>query len=314
MSLGDEEAGDAVPCPGIDEFPHKGIPTEAELALCKDFAKLVASCVDDAYTDLLAGNVASWKGARIATFLGLLERESGAAVVHAGNAIEERVYALLAERDPGVVRWTPQHSEAMGGASRPDIVINLSETREALIDITSERGHILRKAGNWTGSERYVYVAEAYFPPVQKQHMEIIRKGVKDGGLRPEDVERMRAAADAERRAQEEAKALAQKAARDEFNRYGNFSAYVSKKFGGDRNAALKELRSHGLQVKGMPKLKGKRRPSEETRAKMRAKAAAVRKQKREEGIARARGTLSEDSGDESAGSSSAEDMMDVDE
>ena len=93
----------------------------------------------------MSGDVSDWEGAKI-TFLRLLRAENPMALVHAGNAIEERVYALMVQTDMPF-DWTPQFAEAMGGSSSPDIVVNLPSGKSGLIDVTSDRGRILGKAG-----------------------------------------------------------------------------------------------------------------------------------------------------------------------
>ncbi len=263
-----------------DTFKRGGTPTAKQLADCRAFAKQVSDFVDQAYLQLMAGDVKEWHGTKISTFLDMLQRDSRFVLPWAGNAIEERVYALMAGTKMGL-DWVPQFAEGMGGASKPDIVVTLSEdpVKQALIDITSDRFHIMGKAGGWTTSERYVYVAEAWFPPVMAEHLETIRAGVKAGGLSAAEVEKRIAAANAERERVIAARNAVLVAARTEYNdRYGTVARLAEGKFGGDRKAAVAWMRANGLgQAKGVPKLKGKKKPAPETKLMMRRRAAKAK-------------------------------------
>jgi hypothetical protein len=276
----------------LDEgFGHGAKPSLKELAACRAFARKVSDFVDEAHAQLMAGDVAAWQGPKITTFLDLLQRKSPMAVTWAGNAIEERVYALMRGTDM-TLNWVPQFAEGMGSASKPDIVITLNQDplRQALVDITSDRGHILGKAGGWTTSAHYVYVAEAWFPSVQAQHLATIRAGVEAGGLDAEEVERRIQEADEERARVTEALKARYAAARIEFGKYESFSKLVKAKFKGDRTAALAWMRGNGLgQTKGVPRLKGKKKPSEETKAAMKRRAAKARELKKAEILAGSR-------------------------
>jgi hypothetical protein len=137
----------------------KGALSTKEGNQCHEFALIVSKFVDEAHADLLAGKVKGWKGQKIATFLDLLTQGKPAALVHVGNVIEERVYALMDQKEMPLP-WTKQHHEAMGAVSRPDIIVRLPSGKDGLIDITSDRFRILGKGGGWPG-ESHVYVAEA---------------------------------------------------------------------------------------------------------------------------------------------------------
>ncbi len=265
-----------------EDFKHGGKPTEAESAACHAFAEKVSGFVDQAYAQLMAGDVKGWGGGKIAIFLNLLLRNSNAALPWAGNAIEERVYELMKSADMGL-SWVAQFAEGMGAASKPDIVITLSADplKQALIDITSEREHILKKVGGWTTSERYVYVAEAYFPKIKAQHLETIRDGVKAGGLDAAEVAKRIAAADAERERVIAARQAVVAAAREEYNLYGTVTRLAVGKFGGNKRNAVTWMRANGLgTLKGVPKLKGRKGPSDERRKIMRRLAAKSREEK----------------------------------
>ncbi|MEU4524631.1 hypothetical protein AB0F52_38665 [Amycolatopsis sp. NPDC024027] len=276
----------------LDEgFKHGGTPTPDELAACQAFARKVSGFVDEAHRQLLAGDVAGWQGEKINTFVNLLQQGKSVALAWAGNAIEERVYTLMRGTDM-ILTWVPQFAEGMGGASLPDIVITLSDSplKQALIDVTSDRYHILGKAGGWTTSQRYVYVAEAWFPSVQAQHVPTILAGLKAGGLDAAEVEKRIKEADAERARAIEARTAELRAARDEYNGYVTFARLIKGKFKGDRKAALAWVRANGLgQVKGVPKVKGKRKPSLETKTMMKRRAAKARELAKAEALAGAR-------------------------
>jgi len=164
--------------------------------------------------------------------------------------------------------WTPQFAEGMGGASRPDIVVSLPSGKQALIDITSDRYHILGKAGGWTTSERYVYVAEAYFEPFKATHLPIIDKAVTAGGMTSEEVWKLRLEAN-EKRAQQYAEFReGQAKVRSDFRDAGSFAAYARAHFGGNTTAASRFLQEWGIRVKGASVRKGGRKMSPEAKAK----------------------------------------------
>ncbi len=248
-----------------EDFKHGGVPTPDELAKCKAFAHRVSDIVDQAYDELLTGKIGEWKGEKITTFLTLLRRGSPMALPHVGNAVEERVYELMKKADLGLP-WTPQFAEAMGGASKPDIVINLDSGHEALIDVTSDRGHILRKVGGWTTSERYVYVAEAYFPSVTAGDLPNIKTAIKEGGIGKKEARALKQAADEERERKVKARQEEVAEAREFYNQYSSFAEFTREEFGGSKAEAADYLREYGLgSLKGVPKLKGKRKASEDT-------------------------------------------------
>ncbi|RKP47017.1 eCIS core domain-containing protein [Trinickia fusca] len=244
-----------------EDFEHGGEATEEQTATCRTFAQQVSAFVDRAYDELMTGHVGEWKGARWVAFLELLQRNSPMALTHAGNAIEERVYVLMrAAKMPAP--WTEQHSDGMGGASKPDIVINLAGgTVEGLVDITSDRGHILGKAGGWTTSKRYVYVAEAYYPSIRAEHLPIIRAAVEANGMDADRVRLLIEAADAERADKQRKKQDAATKARNVLNMYPSFARYVEAEHMGNATQAGKYLLKHGIRVKGMkvPKRRGAR-------------------------------------------------------
>jgi hypothetical protein len=252
-------------------FKAQGVPSPKELAACKAFATKVSELVDQAHRDLLRGAVNGWSGAKIANFLLLLLRDSDAALPHAGNAIEERVYALMRNTNMGLP-WVAQFAEAMGAASKPDIVVHLPSGKQALIDVTSDRGHILGKAGGWTTSDHYVYLAEAWFPSVTKPHLPIIKAALGTGGITVEQAQKLREAAD-DARAKEAAEFLeGQASERARLNQYPSFTAYARAEHGGNKTAASKHLRHWGIRVKGMTNPKGPRKPSEYTKKRQKKK------------------------------------------
>lgn len=262
-----------------DDFRRGGTPTEAELAACKTFAGKVSDFVDEAHRQLMAGDIANWEGDKVTTFVKLLRQGKSTVLPWAGNAIEERVYALMRATDMGLP-WVPQFAEGMGGASKPDIVVTVSTDplKEALIDVTSARYHILAKAGGWTTSSRYVYVAEAWFDRVQARHLPTILAGVEAGGLDAAEVTRRIAEADAEHARKMALRAAERAAARKEYKLYGTVARLAERKFGGNGKAAVAWMRAHGLSAaKGVPKLRGKKKPSPETKAMMKRRAAKAR-------------------------------------
>src|SRR4051794_32913420 len=121
----------------LDVFKSGGKGTDADLQTCLTFAATVSAFVDQAHRELMRGTVKEWTGAKFTAFHDFLLAGHTWAGTHAGNAIEERVYALMNADGMGGVEWTAQYAEGMGSASRPDIVINLSSGQEGLIDITS---------------------------------------------------------------------------------------------------------------------------------------------------------------------------------
>jgi hypothetical protein len=255
------------------EFDHGSEPSVKEKAICDAFGAIVSKLVDQAHLDLLAGKVKEWKGAKITAFLKLLTRKHPTAIVHAGSVIEERVYALMKDADLPA-KWTPQFSLGMGGVSRPDIVINLSEDREGLIDITSQRGHILGKGGAWTTSKRYVYVAEAWFPSVFSEHLPHILKAVEAGGLGEKELAAMQKEVAEQRKNRAEARKKELAEALELYKQYDSFAEFVREAFEGDRGAAIAWMREHGLgNRKGVPRKKGKRKRSEATKKAMKRKA-----------------------------------------
>ena len=263
-----------------EDFPHGGTPQGNDTKTCRDFANKVSAIVDLVYSDLLRGNVKGWEGAKFATFSKLLMEGSPYAVPHVGNAVEERVYALMNAVEMGA-KWTPQFTEAMGGASKPDIVVNLATDREGLVDITSDRGHILGKAGAWTTSTRYVYVAEAWFPSVTEDDIPDIKAAFKKGGISLQDALDAKAKADDERKKKTEARKKELADARKLYNSYSTLSAFVEGEFKGNRTAALSWMRANGLgSAKGVPKLKGRRKPSDVTRVAMKKKARKLKEGK----------------------------------
>lgn len=262
------------------DFEHAGKPTEAEQKTCDAFGAIVSGFVDQAHLALLGGHVKGWKGAKITAFLKLLTKGHRAAVVHAGNVIEERVYALmLAATLPA--EWKAQFSEGMGSASKPDIVIHLGDGREGLIDITSQRGHILGKAGAWTTSKKYVYVAEAWFPSVFADHLPHIRKAIEAGGLGEKELAEMQAEVAEQRKNRAKQREAELKEAREIYRSYSSFSAFVEEAFEGSRTEAAKWMRERGMGgYKGVPKRKGRRKISEAARKQRKKKAAEARKLK----------------------------------
>ena len=248
---------------------------------CHEFAQKVSEFVDEAHQDLLAGNLKGWKGPKLASFLNLLARDSPYALVHVGNVIEERVYARMEEEGMGI-EWTKQFSESMGGASKPNIVINLPGKKDGLIDITSDRFHILAKAGAWLG-ESHVYVAEAYFPSVTNEQLEIIKANVEAGGADEDTVKEMMKEARAARSAKKRAQRLATKKARDLLEKYPSGAAFIREAFAGDKAAAARYLLEHGLKAKGVTrhgatKTKRGRRLSPELKAQRKKKAQQLKK------------------------------------
>ena len=273
------------PRPGLartldTDFEHAGKPTKEEKKTCDAFAAIVSDFVDEAHLALLAGRVKDWEGAKITAFLKLLTAGKTTAVVHAGNVIEERVYALMKSAKLPAP-WTPQFSASMGGASRPDVVINLPSGNEGLIDITSQRAHILGKAGSWTTSETFVYVAEAWFPSILADHLPHIRKAIKDGGIGDEELAAMQASVAEQRKNRKEQRDAELREAREIRASYSSHAAFVREAFEGDKRAAEEWMREHGMaNYKGVPKKKGPRKISAETRAKRKKLAAKTAKLK----------------------------------
>ena len=270
-----------------EDFGHGGESTKEEFEACKAFARRVSAFVDQAYEELTTGNVKEWTGSKIATFLEMVLNDHKSAKTHAANAIEERVYALMKATDMGL-KWVPQYAEAMGGVSKPDIVIHLPSRKCALIDITSERGHILRKSGGWTTNPAYIYVAEAFFRPIRAHHMSGIKAAIEEGGVTVQQARKLRRQADLVKLAERQVKIGLRDSVREVLNSYPSFSKYAMAEFsslpkGSRLTAATKHLRTHGITVKGMRQLKGRRKASEETRRKRTVLARKVRAAKERE-------------------------------
>ena len=270
------------------KYDPAGQTSNDKHAQCADFARIVSKLVDQAYAELLTGSIADWKGAKIATFLDLLYRDSPVAKTHAANAIEERVYALMKERVMPLP-WTPQISDAMGSVSRPDIVVEVARnafglvTQEALIDITSERGHILRKAGGWFTSTRYVYIAEAYFDSITTADVANIKKAIACNGISLDDARRLKEESDARREELKQETAKKTLFARAMFNKAGNFSTFAKKHFAGKKSHASKFLLLNHVKRKGMYVYKGRRKLSPEAQAARIKKAREANKLKKQE-------------------------------
>lgn len=255
------------------DFPHGGIPKGNDTQRCHDFAQKVSNLVDQAYGELISGNVKDWSGAKFATFTKMLMTDDPYTVPHVGNTVEERVYALMEAQNMGL-KWTAQRTEGMGGVSRPDIVINLASDREALIDITSDRKHILRKAGGWTTSNRYVYVAEAWFPSITADDLPNIKAAFQQGGIDLNQALEAKRQADLLRQQKLATRQQELSQARELFNQYPSTAAFIREYFKGNRQKCFTWMRANGLgNAKGVPKLKGKRKLSLESKQAMKRKA-----------------------------------------
>ncbi|MGH3767871.1 MAG: hypothetical protein ACRDS0_02815 [Pseudonocardiaceae bacterium] len=303
-----------------DDFKPKGTTTPENLEKLRAFATTVSNLVDSVYADLLSGNVNGWTGAKIAAFTLLLQRGHPIARIHAGNVVEERVYFLMRNMT-FEFDWTEQFSEAMGGASKPDIVVHVrpkggafeGPAREGLIDVTSDRGHILAKAGGWTTSDRYVYLAEAYFPSVTKEDTAIIKRAFEAGGIDHEAAQKLKAEAG---RARAEA-AVAKKAVNDrvrkQFNQYNSFGAWYEHEGNkhGSKSDAAKFLREHGFSyVKGAPPApKGPRGLSDEGKKKRLQAAVKEGKKRRQADLDKRRG-LTSDADERSEDTGKADDTL----
>jgi hypothetical protein len=263
-----------------EDFAHGGTPKKGETAACHAFAKKVSAIVDEVYLDLVSGNVAAWKGAKIATFLRLLLAEKRAALVHVGNAIEERVYAVMKARDLGE-EWVAQFDANMGGASFPDVVVHLGSGARGLIDVTSDRGHILRKAGGWCTSVHYIYVAEAWFPSVFLEHLDTIRENVVAGGVDSKQVEKLITEANTARSARQAERERVLREAREEYAQYSSYAAFVREAFEGNRGEANAWMRAHGMGgYKGVATRRSRRTMTYEQKARKRKQAEKVRRAK----------------------------------
>lgn len=272
----------------------------AEGKQCHAFALIVSKFVDEAHADLLAGKIKSWKGPKLATFLQMLNRGEPMALVHVGNVIEERVYALM-DKTKMPLEWTKQSHPDMGAVSKPDIILHLDSGNDGLIDITSDRFHVLAKGGKWVGG-KHVYVAEAYFNSVTAGELPIIKANAAKGGVGQSQVTKMVKAAAAARAAKEEAWGKEVAEARDLVNEYDSGTAFAEAEFDGNMTAMEKWCLSYGIRKKGFTKrgatkLKRGRKSSDETKAKRRSDAAKKRKVAREDEAAVAVGVL-DDIGD----------------
>ncbi|HLP88225.1 MAG TPA: DUF4157 domain-containing protein [Nostocaceae cyanobacterium] len=292
-----------IQCQLDENFDHGGEPLANDTQQCHAFAQKVSDYVDQAYNELISGNVTGWTGAKISTFINLVFRNSSVAHTHAANAIEERVYALMSNPMEELL-WTPQYTEGMGGVSKPDIVIHLSgegeEVREALVDITSDRGHILRKGGGWTTSTRYVYVAEAYFESIRKNHIPVIKEGLNQKGISIEEATRLKKMAEDERQRKLEEKQEKQREIRKIYNEFNSFTDFANNyyKFSSiplnqRQTVATKFLKKYGIKVKGMKTYKGKKKMSEETKKKQIQKARKARMTKEKKSVAELLGSIS---------------------
>lgn len=275
-----------------EDFEHGGKPGPGETDQCNAFAKQVSTYVDQAYNELISGNLGAWKGAKAATFIGMVLRGSSVAHTHAANAIEERVYALMPQDKMAGLTWVPQFAEAMGSASKPDIVIHLPSGKQALVDITSDRGHILGKAGGWTTSELYVYVAEAYFPSITKSDIPNIKTAIQRGGIGLAEARVLKVDADEQRQDRLRKKRAETEEVRELYNTYDSFADFASTcdlfshlTAGQRPTAATEFLRKHGIVVRGMRSRKGPRKPSPLTKKKMLTKARKVRDAKQKQSV-----------------------------
>lgn len=275
-----------------EDFEHGGKPGPDETSQCSAFAQQVSTYVDQAYNELISGNLAAWKGAKAATFIDMVLRGSSVAHTHAANAIEERVYALMPKGKMSGLTWVPQFAEAMGAASKPDIVIHLPSGKQALVDITSDRGHILGKAGGWTTSELYVYVAEAYFPSITKTDIPNIKAAIQKGGIGEDEARVLKQAADEERKDRRDRKRADTAEVRELYNTFNSFEHFAqtcdqfkhlakSQRY----TAATALLRKHGIVVRGMRSKKGVRKPSPLTKKKMLTKARKARAAKQKQSV-----------------------------
>jgi hypothetical protein len=271
-----------------ESFQPRGKTSAENMRKIGEFATTVSKIVDQVYADLLAGQVKGWTGAKLAAFIDLVNRANPMAVTHAGNVVEERVYSIMKTRALPL-KYTEQFSERMGGASKPDIVIHLPDGKEALIDITSDRFHILKKAGGWETSDHYVYLAEAYFPSVTTEDVGIIRTALEKGGIDRETARRLKAQADAERLEKMAARIAAATTLREEVWAAGSFSKWCRKK-NVTRSEGAKTLREYNIQMKGMPpRPKGPKAMSTEGRKRREGKALKLRKELRAKKVAEAR-------------------------
>lgn len=275
-----------------EDFEHGGTPGPDETSQCSTFAQQVSTYVDQAYNELISGNLAAWKGAKAATFIDMVLRGSSVAHTHAANAIEERVYALMPKGKMSGLTWVPQFAEAMGAASKPDIVIHLPSGKQALVDITSDRGHILGKAGGWTTSELYVYVAEAYFPSITKADIPNIKAALQRGGIGEDEARALKRDADEQRKDRRDKKRADTAEVRTLYNTFSSFENFAQTcdhfkhlPQSQRHTAATVFLRKHGIVVRGMRSRKGPRKPSPLTKQKMLTKARKVRAAKQKQSV-----------------------------
>ena len=179
------------------------------------------------------------------------------------------------------LEWVPQFDADTGGVSYPDIVVHLPSGNRALIDITSQRGHILGKGGAWCTSVNYVYVAEVWFPSVYRDHLPQIARNVAAGGVDQEHLERMMVEVDALRRARKATRDQELSEAREERGRYGSYASFVKEVFDGDKTAAGRWMRAHGMgDMKGVTRKAGRRRLDYAQKAKKRREAVKARRAK----------------------------------
>jgi hypothetical protein len=271
-----------------ESFRPKGTTSVENMTKIQDFAKTIGTIVDNTYAELMAGRVKGWTGAKLAVFIDLVNRGHPMAVTHAANVVEERVYAIM-KKTPLPLKYKEQFSEKMGGASKPDIVIHVPDGKEALIDITSDRFHILRKAGAWESSDHYVYLAEAYFPPITSDDVAIIKEAMEKGGIDPRLALTLKMEADALRLAKMAGRQAAATDLRAEVWQAGSFAKWaLASRL--TKSQAAEKLREYGIEMKGMPRRrKGPKELSVEGKKKRQQNALKKRKELRAKKLAEAR-------------------------
>ncbi|MBE2320591.1 hypothetical protein DVA67_031820 [Solirubrobacter sp. CPCC 204708] len=231
-------------------------PTPDELATCRRCAAILDGLTQQARAELINGEVRDWVGDKFNTFMKFIAAgKDNLAVLWAANAIEERVYALL-KTTKLPCDWKPQRAESMGSASKPDIVLLFADSKVGLIDVTSDAGHILRKAGNWVGGAKHIYAAEVLFAKIDLPHLSVIKQALGKTGRISIRIRVKKAGAIQKERKQQRDKDAAR--ARRLWNTYGSVEKIAaSESEFANAGEVRKFLRSVNFTAKGF---KGKTR------------------------------------------------------
>lgn len=231
-------------------------PSDDELYRSQTFANEVAVLVNQAYVEFISGQTKTWKGPKYAALIDLYYSDNYAyALPHVGNAMEERVYALMNAKKLSE-SWSDQDTTVLGSGTRPDISVMLSQSpyRYALYDITSKANHIHDKSPPWTNKKHICYVAELVFPSVTWPQLESAMKNSASGGINADTALKMKEEAEQKRLEEELAFSKSCEYVRNFYNQYPTFSGFSQNVFDGDKREAATFLGFYNIRnQKGMP-------------------------------------------------------------